>query len=147
MTSRHPKQSDKPTTTLQPLVSQPQPAQLQAPLQPAAVVQRAAQSPAALTPAEVLQLHRTIGNRAVGQLVRGHLSHHSSGPAAAPAGMTVQPKLVVGPVGDRYEQEADRVAQQVVQRIDTVAQPPDGQAVQRQAEDDEEPLRMQPASA
>lgn len=30
---------------------------------------------------------------------------------------TVQPKLTVGPVGDRYEQEADSVAREVMQRI------------------------------
>jgi hypothetical protein len=39
--------------------------------------------------------------------------------------------LVVVPVGDCYEQEADRVAQQVVQQLDTAAQPPASQAVQR----------------
>ncbi len=41
---------------------------------------------------------------------------------------TVQPKLRLGPVGDRYEQEADRVARRVVQTISS----PDHGPVQRQ---------------
>jgi Domain of unknown function (DUF4157) len=59
----------------------------------------------------------------------------------------IQPKLIIGAPGDQYEQEADRVAQQVVQRLNT---PPVGrarpeQAVQRetQLEEDEE-LQMKP---
>jgi hypothetical protein len=98
------------------------------------------------TPAEVLQLHRALGNRAVGQLVQAHLSRHTLGPVAAPAGMTVQPKLIVGPVGDQYEQEADRVAQQVVRQLDAAARPPAGRAVQRQEEDDEERVQIRPAA-
>jgi len=49
----------------------------------------------------------------------------------------VQPKLRLGPVGDRYEQEADRVARQVVDTISSS----DGGAVQRREdlEDEEEP--------
>jgi hypothetical protein len=39
----------------------------------------------------------------------------SDSPLAGYTAITVQPKLVVGAVGDRYEQEADRVADQVVQ--------------------------------
>lgn len=143
MTSRHARQPDTSTTTLHLHGPLPQPTPLYSPLQPAPLIQRALRSPASLTPAEVLQLHRTLGNRAVGQLVRGHLSRQTSRPAASHAGMTVQPKLMVGPVGDQYEQEADRVAQQVVQRLDTVTQPPDGKAVPRQ-EDNEDLLQMQP---
>ena len=36
----------------------------------------------------------------------------------------VQPKLTIGAPGDKYEQEADRVAAQVVQRINAPATPP-----------------------
>ncbi|MFN8494540.1 MAG: DUF4157 domain-containing protein [Caldilineaceae bacterium] len=43
-------------------------------------------------------LQRTLGNRALGQLI-------------------VQAKLTLGPVNDPYEQEADRVAKQVVQQV------------------------------
>lgn len=50
---------------------------------------------------------------------------------------TVQPKLVLGPVGDRYEQEADRVARQVVDTISSS----DRESVQREeAEEEEEDL-------
>ena len=38
---------------------------------PAAIIQRATASPESLTTADVLQLQRTIGNRAVGQLLSG----------------------------------------------------------------------------
>jgi hypothetical protein len=46
----------------------------------------------------------------------------------------IQPKLKIGAVGDRYEQEADRVAQDVVQRINAPA-PKTG---------DKDELRMKP---
>lgn len=42
----------------------------------------------------ILQFQRTLGNRAVGRLI--------------------QAKLTIGAPGDKYEQEADRVAQQVM---------------------------------
>jgi Domain of unknown function (DUF4157) len=146
MASRHPKELNASTTTRPSHVSQPQPAPLRQPPQLAHLVQRAVQSPGALSPAEVLQLHRTLGNRAVGRLMQGYRSRQGSGPTASQAGMTVQPKLVVGPVGDRYEQEADRVAQEIVQRLDAEVPHEAGQAVQRQGEDDEAPLQLQPAA-
>jgi hypothetical protein len=37
--------------------------------------------------------------------------------------MLVQPKLAIGQVGDKYEQEADQVAQQVVQRLNAPQSP------------------------
>jgi hypothetical protein len=49
-------------------------------------------------------------------------------------------------VGDKYEQEADRVAQEVVQGLDTAAPLPARQVVQRQEEDDEELAQMKPAA-
>jgi hypothetical protein len=50
---------------------------------------------------------------------------------------TVQPKLVLGPIGDRYEQEADRVARQVVETISSS----DQESVQRQEDlEDEDEL-------
>jgi hypothetical protein len=50
----------------------------------------------------------------------------------------LQPKLKIGAVGDRYEQEADRVATQVVKRISTPQVP----VIQRQTtiEDKDEDL-------
>jgi hypothetical protein len=66
--------------------------------------------------AEVLDLQRTIGNRAtVGLLGIG------------------QAKLDVGPVGDRYEQEADQIARQVVAALRAPAPAADTPSV---AEDD-----------
>ncbi|MBX3000127.1 MAG: DUF4157 domain-containing protein [Caldilineaceae bacterium] len=81
---------------------------------PARILQRASEQPSALTAADVMTLQRTIGNQAtIGVLQRT---------------LGIQPKLRLGPADDAYEQEADRVAQQVVQRIH---RPP----VQRQEEE------------
>lgn len=52
---------------------------------------------------------------------------------------SVQAKLTIGQVGDRYEQEADQVAAQVVQRLNAPAQP-----IQREAVPEEEELQMKP---
>jgi hypothetical protein len=57
-------------------------------------LQRAAVRPSLASAADILALQRACGNRAVGRLI--------------------QSKLVVGESGDRYEREADRVAEQVV---------------------------------
>ncbi|MEB3310409.1 MAG: DUF4157 domain-containing protein [Snowella sp.] len=56
----------------------------------------------------------------------------------------IQAKLMVGPANDIYEQEADRVAAQVVQRIHTPVSNSltQGESVQRQK--DEEGLQMRP---
>jgi predicted secreted Zn-dependent protease len=56
--------------------------------------------------------------------------------------LPVQAKLTVGPPGDRYEQEADRVADQVM----STAAPTGGQAVQREANPEEE-VQTKPLSA
>ena len=102
---------------------------------PAAIIQRATAAPESLTTADVLQLQRTIGNRAVGQLLSGigagrhePTTHRS----------LIQAKLTINPPGDAYEQEADRVAGQVVDRINQPAGL--GQAVQRQPPPEEEEL-------
>jgi hypothetical protein len=57
-------------------------------------LQRAVADPTVASPADVLALQRIAGNRAVTGLI--------------------QAKLQVGPVGDRYEREADRVAERVM---------------------------------
>jgi len=67
-----------------------------------ALLQRAQLAPATLRAADVLQLQRIIGNQATGRLLSG-----------APA---IQTKMEVGPVNDAHEQEADRVAREVVRR-------------------------------
>ena len=65
----------------------------------AALSQSALSAPADLTQAKVLALQRTAGNQAVQRLLAQH---------------QVQAKLTVGPAHDHYEQEADRVAAQVM---------------------------------
>ena len=70
---------------------------------------------------QVLHLQRTIGNQAVQRLIK-------SG--------ALQAKLKIGQPGDRYEQEADRVA-------DAVMRMPEP-GVQRQVEPEEETLQSKP---
>ncbi|MGH9223514.1 MAG: DUF4157 domain-containing protein [Acidimicrobiales bacterium] len=57
-----------------------------------------------------LQLQRTIGNRAVCRLATGGV---------------LQPKLQVGPAGDPYEREADRVADEVMRNLSPTVQTDD----------------------
>lgn len=76
-----------------------------------ALIQRALADPSQLTAADAAHLQRAIGNRALGQL----LSNPSRSRAnSAPA---IQTKLQVGPANDKYEQEADRVADSVMRSM------------------------------
>ncbi len=79
---------------------------------------------ASLKPAERVHLLQHLqsqaGNRAVTQLARD---------------LAIQPKLTVTPAGDVYEQEADHIADQVLQQIQNGAGSPE---VQRQEEEEEE---------
>ena len=83
-------------------------------------LQRAVQTPQALSPTDARNIQRTIGNQAGRRLV-------------------IQRKMTLGPVGDKYEQEADNVAKQVVNRL--AAQPTPEQTgkniTQRQEEEEE----------
>ena len=101
-------------------------------------LQRALHDPAGLTPTDAAHLQRTIGNQAVSQLM-------GNGPATPQTAQlslkriqsaVIQTKLDVGPAGDKYEQEADSIASQVVSQLN--APPP---TAQRQGEEDE--LQMQ----
>jgi hypothetical protein len=58
----------------------------------------------------------------------------------------IQAKLTIGQPNDRYEQEADRVASQVVQQINapTSVQSPQGQSVQRTEALEEEKIQAKP---
>jgi Domain of unknown function (DUF4157) len=89
------------------------------------------------SPHPIEQLQSAIGNRAVNQLLESQpklqakpmfrgLSHE----------LVIQPKLTIGAVGDKYEQEADRIAANVVSKIHA----PQSQVVQREKmpEEDEE---------
>jgi Domain of unknown function (DUF4157) len=88
-----------------------------------ALMQRAVEDSRSLTQADVFHLQRTIGNRAVGQLLRG------------------QPKLTVGPARDNYEREADRVAAQVVDQMSVPSSAPvaHGPPLPRQEDGGEKP--------
>jgi hypothetical protein len=84
------------------------------PTQLAAIIQHAQLDPKLLSSANFLQLQRTTGNRAVGQLLSGTKP------------LLIQAKLTVGPANDAYEQEANRVAAQVMATPTTpIAQPTD----------------------
>src|SRR4051812_39751421 len=64
-------------------------------------VARATVDASRLMPADVMMLQRSIGNHAVGQLL---------GRKATP----LQRKVTVGPAGDAYEIQANKIANQVV---------------------------------
>jgi len=72
---------------------------------------------------DILNLHQSIGNRGVQRLFESGF---------------IQGKLTIGKPNDKYEQEADRVADEVMRL-------PEPQ-VQRQSEEDEEEEMIQPKS-
>jgi hypothetical protein len=93
---------------------------------------------------DIMQLQKTIGNRAIGSM----LSAQSALAGSSGSGMAIQTKLSVGPVGDAYEQEADQmgkaVADQISSMTDAGAAP-----IQRESEGPEmedEELQMKPSS-
>ncbi|MCZ7666580.1 MAG: DUF4157 domain-containing protein [Chloroflexi bacterium] len=77
-----------------------------------------------LSPTAARALQRTIGNQALRRL-------------------TIQRKMSVGPVGDKYEQEADAVAKQVVSQLHNSKTHQTSQAATAQRQEDEE-LQMEP---
>ncbi len=90
------------------------------------VVQRARQDPSQVSEDEWQQLDSAIGTRATGQILAGQptprmpefygISTQLWGNATEGTA-PIQTKLTIGRVGDKYEQEADRVAASVVQQI------------------------------
>jgi hypothetical protein len=62
---------------------------------------------------------------------------------AQPQSLVIQPKLVIGQPNDKYEQEADRVAQQVVQQLNShkITQPTQAQTVEQYMAQGEEKLQ------
>ncbi len=96
-------------------------------------LQRAIADPRAASPRDILALQRAAGNRAVARLIQSF------------GGLRMQAKLTVGPAGDRYEQEADRVANQVVSgQLSAVSS--QRSAVSRQPEEEEE-IQTKPLAA
>ena len=83
----------------------------QKPLAPSAngltpqTIQRAQLDSSRMTPADVTALQRSVGNAAVSQMLGNGRQGSSSGSSPV-----VQRKLEVGPVDDRYEREADKIA-------------------------------------
>src|SRR5262245_40096283 len=70
----------------------------------AETLQRSLAAPGTASPQQLKALQRSSGNRAVARLIDG-------GRAAT---RMIQAKLTVGAAGDQYEQEADRVAGEVM---------------------------------
>jgi hypothetical protein len=108
----------------------------------AVILQPAKPAHEALTPRDVLQMQRLCGNRAVGQM----LAMSGQGTVAQRPGLPIQAKLTVGPVGDAYEHEADRVAEQVVRQLNAPVdqQPVAGPSAQRRGQESAEAVQMQP---
>ena len=91
----------------------------------------------------LLQLQRQYGNGYVNQVMQLARCNGGQTATASTQRPFVQAKLTVNPAGDRYEQEADRVADQVVQRMNApaAAMSGEGKTIQRQdmpAQEDEE---------
>jgi len=86
-------------------------------------LQRAVANPRVARPSDILALQRTVGNQAVTRLI--------------------QTKLTVGPAGDRYEQEADRVAEQVM----TMPAPTNRKPTVQRAAEEEEEVQTKPLAA
>lgn len=97
-------------TTPQTEVEQPSP---QSVLPSSLLLQRLQSSPGTMPPEQVLQLQRLVGNRATGRLL-GREEQPMKPLKPIMSQTTIQPKLQVGPPNDQYEQEADRVAEQVM---------------------------------
>jgi|GEM_PF-6577692 len=118
------------------------------------VVQRAQREPSQVGEEELQQLDSAVGTRATGEmLARGKnpmmefkgLSTQLWGNTTV-GGVPIQTKLTIGAVGDKYEQEADRVAARVVKQINRPAMvsSAQGEMVQGKEQEEEEELRMKP---
>jgi Domain of unknown function (DUF4157) len=96
-----------------------------------------------IKPHPIEELQGLIGNRTVNQLLK---SPRQPPIKARPLfkglsdELAIQAKLTIGKVGDKYEQEADRVASQVLEQIHAspTAQSTQGQSVQHQEEPEDE---------
>jgi hypothetical protein len=115
-------------------------------LNPAVILQRmAASPPSPLDPASILTLQRTIGNQAVQRLL-ARRAQGSTIPARTLSRQSIQPKLTVGAAGDQYEQEADRVAAQVM-RMPAPATIDHAQRQSKEEDEEEEEVQMKPLAA
>jgi hypothetical protein len=89
---------------------------------------------------DIMQLQKTIGNRAIGSM----LSAQSALAGSSGSGMAIQTKLSVGPVGDAYEQEADQMGKAVVDQISSMSDSTGAAPIQRAMEEEE--LQMKPSA-
>ena len=114
----------------------------------------------------ILHLQRTIGNQAVQRLLQAKTENNEASstgniwtgfahdfsrvPVHASRHSNIQPKLRIGTTGDKYEQKADQMAEQVIQvpEPQVQRQPEEEEDLQRKAEpvqrmeeDEEEPLQ------
>ena len=121
------------------------------------LLQRAQEDPLGLTQGDLQRLGATAGREAVQRVLDSDAvvaarqdAARSNPPSAEFQPLPgVQAKLVVGPVNDVYEQEADAVAEQVMRMATTAADAPGVRTLQRQEvegdeEEDEEPLQAKP---
>jgi hypothetical protein len=79
--------------------------------QPFAAAERARLDSNRLTSHDVIALQRSVGNQVVARML-------GSGAAQSRRGPVIQAKLTVGPAHDKYEQEADDVANRVMRMTD-----------------------------
>lgn len=113
------------------------------------VVQRVQQDPNSVSGDERQQLESAIGTRSTQEILAGKQNQwvpEFQGISAQLWGdpAPIQAKLTIGEVGDKYEQEADRVAKDVVQQINTNSLPNEDSAqIQRQQANKEQLQRKQ----
>src|SRR5438067_2359387 len=120
--------------TVKPLTARPKVHAAKAAAQPAlepGIAEQARRDPFSLSSQAVLHLQRSIGNRAVSALVDR---------VQAPV---VQPKLTVGPANDRFEREADRMANRVM----SAPQQPERQSSVQLVREEEPGLRAKSIAA
>jgi hypothetical protein len=70
----------------------------------------------------IRQLQRRVGNQALQRMLQAHAGRAKEEAAARDAPLKIQPKLTVNTPGDVHEQEADRVAGQVMRMPEPSAQ-------------------------
>ncbi|MEH1771546.1 eCIS core domain-containing protein [Nostoc sp.] len=81
----------------------------------------------------LLQLQQQYGNPYVNQVLQLARGMGGEAPVNTTEKPLMQAKLTIGSVGDKYEQEADRTAQLVVQRMNAPSQPDRSQVIGREA--------------
>ena len=114
------------------------------------VVQRAQQEPEKLSLKERQQLETVIGTRATREILAGEQTSWipEFNGISAQLGEPIQAKLTVGQPDDKYEQEADLVAEQIMRmpesEVMTQAQSTTPLAIQRLNQNSDEKLHRQP---